>query len=244
MSLPPNYCARELEGRGLAIFTNGQTEEILPAPSAPRLSCSPTAAASIRTSSYWPSAFGPTSRWRAPRSSTSIAVLSSATIWRQAIATSTRLASASNTTVRSSGWWRRFGIRRGCAARGWPAERHVYVPPPVFTSLKITGVDVFSAGALAAADPADQEITLHDAKRGLYKKVILRDDRIVGCVLYGSVSDGPWYVRIDARQDRRIAVSRSTGVRPWLCRAGDERSAMRKRRRCRRKRAGLQWQAA
>lgn len=69
------------------------------------------------------------------------------------------------------------------------------MPPPVFTSLKITGVDVFSGGALAAADEADDEITLHDAKRGVYKKVILRDDRIVGTVLYGAVSDGPWYVQ-------------------------------------------------
>jgi len=72
----------------------------------------------------------------------------------------------------------------------------IYVPPPVFTSLKITGVDVFSAGRLAAADAADDEITLHDEKRGLYKKVILRDDRVVGSVLYGSVADGPWYVEL------------------------------------------------
>jgi nitrite reductase (NADH) large subunit len=72
----------------------------------------------------------------------------------------------------------------------------VYVPPPVFTSLKITGVDLFSAGRLAAADAADEEITLHDEKRGLYKKVILRDDRIVGSVLYGAVADGPWYVEL------------------------------------------------
>jgi nitrite reductase (NADH) large subunit len=72
----------------------------------------------------------------------------------------------------------------------------VYVPPPVFTSLKITGVNVFSAGALAAADDADEELTLHDAKLGLYKKLIVRDDRLVGAVLYGSVSDGPWYVEL------------------------------------------------
>jgi nitrite reductase (NADH) large subunit len=83
-----------------------------------------------------------------------------------------------------------------CGARLAGDDTAVYVPPPVFTSLKITGVDVFSAGALAAADEADQEITLHDAKRGLYKKVILRDDRIVGSVLYGSVADGPWYVQL------------------------------------------------
>jgi nitrite reductase (NADH) large subunit len=83
-----------------------------------------------------------------------------------------------------------------CGARLAGDAAAVYEPPPVFTSLKITGVDVFSAGALAAADEADQEITLHDAKRGLYKKVILRDDRIVGSVLYGSVADGPWYVQL------------------------------------------------
>jgi nitrite reductase (NADH) large subunit len=83
-----------------------------------------------------------------------------------------------------------------CGARLAGDTDAAYVPPPVFTSLKITGVDVFSAGALAAADDADAEITLHDAKSGLYKKVILRDDRVVGCVLYGSVADGPWYVQL------------------------------------------------
>jgi nitrite reductase (NADH) large subunit len=83
-----------------------------------------------------------------------------------------------------------------CGARLAGDAAAVYVPPPIFTSLKITGIDVFSAGTLAAADEADEEITLHDAKRGLYKKVILRDDRVVGSVLYGSVVDGPWYVQL------------------------------------------------
>jgi nitrite reductase (NADH) large subunit len=83
-----------------------------------------------------------------------------------------------------------------CGARLAGDADAVYVPPPVFTSLKITGVDVFSAGRLAAADAADEEITLHDEKRGLYKKVILREDRVVGSVLYGSVADGPWYVEL------------------------------------------------
>ena len=83
-----------------------------------------------------------------------------------------------------------------CGARLAGDEEAAYVPPTVFTSLKITGVDVFSAGALAAADDADEEITLHDARRGVYKKVILRDDRVVGSVLYGHVADGPWYVQL------------------------------------------------
>jgi nitrite reductase [NAD(P)H] large subunit len=83
-----------------------------------------------------------------------------------------------------------------CAAQLAGDRTAVYVPPPVFTSLKITGVDVFSAGALAAADETDQEITLHDAKLGLYQKLIVRNDRLVGAVLYGSVGDGPWYVEL------------------------------------------------
>ena len=83
-----------------------------------------------------------------------------------------------------------------CGARLAGDETAVYIPPPVFTSLKITGIDVFSAGRLTAADAADEEITLHDEKRGLYKKVILREDRVVGSVLYGGVADGPWYVEL------------------------------------------------
>ena len=82
------------------------------------------------------------------------------------------------------------------AARLAGDDGSIYVPQPPFTSLKITGIDVFSAGALEAADGGDEEITLHDAKQGLYKKVILRDDKIVGIVLYGSVADGPWYVQL------------------------------------------------
>src|SRR5205814_9808969 len=83
-----------------------------------------------------------------------------------------------------------------CGARLAGDAAAVYVPPPVFTSLKITGIDVFSAGALAAVEEADDEITLHDAKRGVYKKIVLRDDKIVGTVLYGNVADGPWYVQL------------------------------------------------
>jgi nitrite reductase (NADH) large subunit len=85
---------------------------------------------------------------------------------------------------------------RVCGAQLAGDWTEVYVPPPIFTSLKITGVDVFSAGALAAADATDEEITLHDASGGLYKKVILRNDRVVGSVLFGSIADGPWYVQL------------------------------------------------
>ncbi len=83
-----------------------------------------------------------------------------------------------------------------CAARLAGDPRAAYLPPPVFTSLKITGIDVFSAGALATDDDADDLVTLSDVASGIYKKLIVRGDRLVGCVLYGDVGDGSWYVEL------------------------------------------------
>ncbi|MGR7996703.1 nitrite reductase large subunit NirB [Xanthobacter sp. ZOL 2024] len=60
------------------------------------------------------------------------------------------------------------------------------------TKLKVTGVNLFSAGDFADA-PDRQEIVLRDAAAGVYKRLVLKDDRIVGAVLYGDVADGPWY---------------------------------------------------
>jgi len=85
---------------------------------------------------------------------------------------------------------------RVCGARLAGDEAAVYLPSPVVTSLKITGVSVFSAGALAAEDTVDEELALHDPRHGIYKKLVLRDGRIVGCVLYGDVADGSWYFEL------------------------------------------------
>jgi nitrite reductase (NADH) large subunit len=83
-----------------------------------------------------------------------------------------------------------------CAARLAGDWRAIYQPPLVYTSLKITGVDVFSAGVIAPADETDDLVTLSDAAAGVYRKLVLRGDLLVGCVLYGDVRDGPWYVEL------------------------------------------------
>ena len=60
------------------------------------------------------------------------------------------------------------------------------------TKLKVTGIDLFSAGDFApGADK--EEIVMQDAARGVYKRIILRDKKIIGAVLYGDTIDGPWY---------------------------------------------------
>ena len=56
----------------------------------------------------------------------------------------------------------------------------------------MTGVDLFSAGDFSEGDEKD-EIVLRDPSRGVYKRVVLRDNRIVGAVLYGDTADGSWY---------------------------------------------------
>jgi len=85
---------------------------------------------------------------------------------------------------------------RICAARLAGDTAAAYATPPLSTRLKITGIDVFSAGALAAAGEEDEEVVLQDRRRGTYRKLILRDSRLVGAVLYGDVGDGPWYFRL------------------------------------------------
>jgi nitrite reductase (NADH) large subunit len=83
-----------------------------------------------------------------------------------------------------------------CAARLAGEGEALFVSRELSTSLKITGVDVFSAGELIAASEQDDEITLKDDRKGLYKKIVLRDGRLVGAVLYGDVVDGPWYLKL------------------------------------------------
>jgi len=60
------------------------------------------------------------------------------------------------------------------------------------TKLKVSGIDVFSAGDFSGGAGAE-DIVLRDASRGVYKRVVVRDDRIVGAVLYGDTADGGWY---------------------------------------------------
>ena len=60
------------------------------------------------------------------------------------------------------------------------------------TKLKVTGIDLFSAGDFSGGKDTE-DILVKDARSGVYKRIVLRNDRIVGAVLYGDTIDGPWY---------------------------------------------------
>jgi len=63
------------------------------------------------------------------------------------------------------------------------------------TKLKVTGIDLFSAGDFIGGKDTE-EIVLNDAAGGVYKKLVIKDDRLVGGVMYGDTADGPWYFQL------------------------------------------------
>ncbi len=63
------------------------------------------------------------------------------------------------------------------------------------TKLKVTGIDLFSAGEFMGGEGTD-EIILNDPAGGVYKKLVLKDNKLVGGVLYGDTADGPWYFQL------------------------------------------------
>jgi nitrite reductase (NADH) large subunit len=67
-----------------------------------------------------------------------------------------------------------------------------YAGSMLSTRLKVSGVDVFSAGKFAGGDGCE-DIVFRDAGRGVYKRIVLEQGKIAGAVLFGDAVDGGWY---------------------------------------------------
>lgn len=65
-------------------------------------------------------------------------------------------------------------------------------PTATATKLKVTGINLFSAGDFADG-PDREEIVLRDAARNVYKRLVIKDDKLIGVVMYGDTSDGAWF---------------------------------------------------
>jgi NAD(P)H-dependent nitrite reductase large subunit/NAD(P)H-dependent nitrite reductase small subunit len=74
------------------------------------------------------------------------------------------------------------------------------------TQLKVTGIDLFSAGDFNGT-PHSESLMFKDAKRGVYKRLVIEEGQIRGAVLYGDTKDGPWYVQLMA-EGRQIGPLR------------------------------------
>ncbi|WP_315809405.1 nitrite reductase large subunit NirB [Pseudomonas sp. C9-3] len=74
------------------------------------------------------------------------------------------------------------------------------------TKLKVTGIDLFSAGQFMGGE-GTETITLSDPIGGVYKKLVIKDDVLVGACLYGDTADGGWYFR-QIRENHNVAQIR------------------------------------
>jgi nitrite reductase (NADH) large subunit len=74
------------------------------------------------------------------------------------------------------------------------------------TKLKVTGIDLFSAGDFLGS-AGTEEIVLSDPAGGVYKKLVIKDDQLVGACLYGDTADGAWYFKL-LREGRKLGELR------------------------------------
>ena len=81
-------------------------------------------------------------------------------------------------------------------ARRLAGERASYPGSVLATNLKVSGVNVFSAGDFLGTSADAEEIVLSDPAVGIYKKLVIAHDRLVGAVLFGDTADGLWYLEL------------------------------------------------
>jgi nitrite reductase (NADH) large subunit len=78
-----------------------------------------------------------------------------------------------------------------------------YAGSAVSTKLKVTGVDLFSAGDFSGG-PGTEDIVLADPGAGVYKRLVIKEDKLVGAVMYGDTVDGAWYFKL-LREGKNVA---------------------------------------
>jgi nitrite reductase (NADH) large subunit len=86
---------------------------------------------------------------------------------------------------------------RVCAAHLAEAGGPLYAGSLLSTQLKVTGIRLFSAGDICGGVNSES-LVFSDARRGVYKRVVIEDDKVCGAVLYGDTKDGSWYLGLMA----------------------------------------------
>ena len=85
-------------------------------------------------------------------------------------------------------------------------EHSHYSGSVLATNLKVSGINVFSAGDFLGAVGTEQ-IVLSDPGLGTYKKLVIKDGKLAGAVLFGDTADGLWYLDL-IRSGASIAAIR------------------------------------
>ncbi len=78
-----------------------------------------------------------------------------------------------------------------------------YTGSQTSTKLKVTGIDLFSAGNFMGGEGCE-DIVLSDPFSGVYKRLVVKGDQLVGACLYGDTVDGSWYFKL-LREGRKVS---------------------------------------
>jgi ferredoxin-nitrate reductase len=73
----------------------------------------------------------------------------------------------------------------GASVAGAPAAFHGASP---VTRLKVADIELFCAGLHSPEGPEDDELIAMDTRAGVYRKLVLRENRLVGAILLGDTS--------------------------------------------------------
>ncbi|MFY0700933.1 MAG: NAD(P)/FAD-dependent oxidoreductase [Bermanella sp.] len=80
---------------------------------------------------------------------------------------------------------------------------------PTATKLKVTGINLFSVGNFLGT-PESEYLYYRHSQQGIYKKIVIENNKIIGVVLYGDTQEGPFYHELlDAQTDIQ-------SIRPYL----------------------------
>lgn len=82
--------------------------------------------------------------------------------------------------------------------RGDDEQAH-YEENQHLTKLKVSGLDVHSLGIIHAAEQ-DEEILLNDDEEKIYRKLVLNNNRLIGALCVGDVTDSQWYFDLMRKQ--------------------------------------------
>ncbi len=75
-----------------------------------------------------------------------------------------------------------------------------YITLPTATKLKVTGINLFSVGDFMG-DESSENIHFADPALGIYKKLVIKANKLIGAVLYGDTVDGNWYQELLEKEE-------------------------------------------
>ena len=78
------------------------------------------------------------------------------------------------------------------AAQTLLGEAGKFVQKELSTKLKVTGCDLFSAGEFADGE-GREDIVFRDPARGVYRRLVLENNIVIGAVMYGDTADSNWF---------------------------------------------------